>query len=289
MGNIVFLHPRLLHGKTATRGPRGAYNGVMELIDSHCHIDFPDFDTDRGQVLARSRAAGIGRIVVPGVEARHWGRLLETCARHREVRLHPALGLHPLFMADHRPGHLDLLQREARRPGVVAIGEIGLDFFSPQADRHAQTALFEAQLAIAAQLGLPVLLHVRKAHEEVLRLLRASGVKGGIAHAFNSSMEQARRYIDLGFLLGFGGAVTHDRARRLRRLAADLPLEVLALETDAPDMAIASHRGERNSPEYLPEVVETLAALRPEPPGEIARVTSASVGKRLQLARPEPA
>ena len=257
----------------------------MRLIDSHCHLDFPAFDPDRADILRRCRARGIRDIVIPGVCARHWPRLRDLC--RREPGLHPALGLHPLFIEDHRAEELTLLRQQIEQDRPVAIGEIGLDFYSATADRTRQLHLFEQQLLIARDANLPVLLHVRKAHEPVLKALKEIAVVGGIAHAFNGSLQQAQRYMDLGFKLGFGGVVTYERSRKLRRLAQALPLEAIVLETDAPDMTVAAHQGERNSPEYLPEILTTLARLRAESAEEIAEQTTRNALEILNLGNPE--
>ncbi len=242
----------------------------MELFDSHCHLDLPAFDADRAEVLGRARAAGVVEMVVPGVSAAGWPGLLELC--RAEPGLHPALGLHPLF--SHEEADLERLRETVKRERPAAIGEIGLDFHEGDTDRDRQQALFEAQLALAVEYELPVILHVRKAHDQVLAALRRHPLPGGIAHAFNGSMQQAQAYIDLGFRLGFGGMLTYERSTRLRRLAAELPLEAIVLESDAPDMSPAAHRGGRNSPEYLPEVLTALAAIRPEPIEELAARTT---------------
>lgn len=233
---------------------------VLELFDSHCHLDVAEFDADRAAVLARARAAGVVQMVVPAVDAAGWPALLELC--RREAGLYPALGLHPIYLNTHREADLLELRRRVAAERPVAIGEIGLDFFVKELDRARQQWLFERQLAIAEEFRLPVLLHVRKAHEPVLQTLRRFALVGGIAHAFNGSAPQAQQYIDLGFKLGFGGMLTYERSTKIRALAAALPLSALVLETDAPDMSPAAHHGERNSPEYLPQVLQALALLR---------------------------
>jgi TatD DNase family protein len=234
---------------------------VMELFDSHCHLDVAEFAADRAAVLARARAAGVGRIVVPAVDAAGWPALLELC--RREAGLYPALGLHPLYIDTHRDEDIAELRRLVVAERPLAIGEIGLDFFVKGLDRERQQWLFEQQLAIAGEFSLPVLLHVRKAHDPVLATLKKMKfTHGGIAHAFNGSAQQAQHYIDLGFKLGFGGMLTYERSTRIRALAVEVPLEAIVLETDAPDMSPAAHHGERNSPEYLPEVLQALATLR---------------------------
>ncbi len=253
----------------------------MELIDTHCHLDVADFDADRAEVLAQCRARGVNRIVVPAVDAAGWDKLLALCTD--EAGLYPALGLHPVYLDQHRPEHVTALAEQVARKRPVAVGEIGLDYFVTELDRARQQNLFDAQLRIAAEARLPVLLHVRKAHDEVLATLRRIPVKGGICHAFNGSLQQAQHYIKLGFKLGFGGMLTYDRSLKLRRLAAELPLDAIVLETDAPDMAVASHRGERNSPAYLPECLAALAELRGEDPAHLAAITTRNALAVLDL------
>ncbi len=254
----------------------------MDLIDTHCHIDVGEFDADRDQVLARSRAAGVNRMVVPAVDRAGWDGLLDLCAH--EPGLYPALGLHPMYMDRHTARDMEMLGERVGTAPVVAVGEIGLDFFVENPRRERQLELFEMQLRIAADASLPVILHVRKAHDPVLAALRRNPVAaGGIAHAYNGSLEQAQQYIDLGFKLGFGGMLTYERSNRLRRLASELPLSALVLETDAPDLTVASHHGERNSPEYLPECLQALAEVRNENPEHVAQQTTANAVAVLRL------
>jgi len=254
----------------------------MELIDTHCHLDVPDFDPDRPQVLANARRAGLVAFVVPGIRAEGWPGLLRLCAA--EPDLHPALGLHPVFQAQHRSADLLELETLLERERPLALGEIGLDFFIPDADRPAQQALFEAQLELAAAHRLPVLLHIRKAHDQALAALRRIRVVGGIAHAFNGSLQQAHHFIDLGFKLGFGGMLTFERSRKLRNLARELPAAALVLETDAPDLTVAAHRGERNSPEYLPDCLQALAEVRHQEPAAVAAQTTRNAREVLRLS-----
>lgn len=244
----------------------------MELIDTHCHLDLEAFDADRDAVLNRSRQAGVERFLLPAVDREHWTRLLTLC--RPDSGLLPALGMHPVFLARHRDSHLADLDTAIAAERPAAVGEIGLDYLIADADREAQRALFAAQLDIAGQYDLPVILHVRKAHDDVLGLLKAHPVRGGFVHAFNGSLQQAGHYIDKGFKLGFGGMLTFERSNKLRKLAAQLPVDALVLETDAPDMTVASHRGERNSPEYLPEVLAALATVRSESQEKLAEQTS---------------
>lgn len=263
-------------------GRPSPYNECMELFDSHCHLDVSEFDADRAAVLARARSAGVGQMVVPAVDAAGWPTLLELC--RRETGLYPALGLHPIYIAQHREADLVELRRLVAAERPVAIGEIGLDFFVQGLDRERQQWLFEQQLQIAAEFHLPVLLHVRKAHDPVLATLkRLKFPHGGIAHAFNGSLPQAQQYIALGFKLGFGGMLTYERSSKLRQLARELPLQAIVLETDAPDMTPAAHHGERNSPEYLPEVLQVLAMLRGMDAAALAAQLLANTRETLQL------
>lgn len=257
----------------------------MNLFDSHCHLDAAEFDLDRDAVFARARAAGVSRILVPGVCLSGIPAQLAFCRTSTD--LHAAVGLHPVHLDTHRPGDTAGLRRLVadKRDDVVAIGEIGLDYFVESLDRSRQKALFEEQLALAREFGLPVILHVRRAHDAVLSALRKARLpRGGICHAFAGSPEQARQYIGLGFLLGFGGAATWDKARRLHRLLRELPLSSLLLETDAPDMPPAFlPPGSRNSPEYLPAIARGLAVIRGIPPEKLAEATFANASRVLGL------
>jgi TatD DNase family protein len=246
----------------------------MELIDTHCHLDVAEFDADRTAILAQCRSAGITRIVIPAIHAAGWQKLLQLC--RKEAGLYPALGLHPVYIDSHKDADLHALEKMLQTEKPVAVGEIGLDFFLTDLDRQRQQAIFEAQLQLAQNAGLPVLLHVRKAHDQVLATLRRIRVKGGIAHAFNGSLQQAQQYLELGFKLGFGGTLTYERSSKIRQLAQNLPIEAIVLETDAPDMVVAQHRGERNSPEYLTHVLTAMADLRQMDAKALAQQTTAN-------------
>ncbi|RCX29848.1 TatD family hydrolase [Thioalbus denitrificans] len=247
----------------------------MDLIDTHCHLDASAFDPDRESVLAGCAERGIRALVLPGVTASGWDVLLAVAKT--SGRLHPALGLHPWFIGEHRPEHLDALAERVAREPLVAIGEIGIDHYPGATEPEGQKRLFEAQLDIARDAALPVILHVRKAHDAVYSILRRRGhPPGGVAHAFSGSLVQARRYVDLGLRLGFGGAVTHARARKLRDVLRALPREAIVLETDAPDMPPAGHHGERNTPLNLPEILRVVAEVRGEDPEEVAAYTTAN-------------
>ena len=249
----------------------------MHLIDTHTHLDFPDFDADRTAVLARSRAQGVEKLVVLGVYQANWQRLWDLA--QAEDGLYAAFGLHPVYLDQHQPAHLhelhNWLQRLAGQPKLCAVGEFGLDYFLEQLDRSQQQQLFEAQLRLAMEFELPTLLHVRRAHAATIATLkRLKPGRGGIIHAFAGSLEEAREYIKLGFKLGLGGAPTWPQALRLRKVVAQLPLEALVLETDSPDMAPAMYPNQRNSPEYLPAICAALAELRGISPDELAEASS---------------
>ena len=253
----------------------------MDLIDTHCHLDVEEFDADRKAILEHCRKGGITQIVVPAIHAAGWSKLLQLC--RKEVGLYPALGLHPVYIESHQDLDLRALEEKLLVENPVAVGEIGLDFFITVLDQKRQQKLFEAQLQIARNAGLPVLLHVRKAHDQVLAALRRIRVRGGIAHAFNGSLQQAQQYLDLGFKLGFGGTLTYQRSNKIRQLARLLPIEAIVLETDAPDMVVSQHRGERNSPEYLHHVLSALAEVRQADPEVLAQQTTANARELLGI------
>lgn len=234
----------------------------MRLIDTHTHLDFPDFDADRERLLATATAHGVERMVVLGVDQQNWQRVWNLACH--DTRLPAALGLHPVYLAQHRPEHLTQLRQWLERlhgdPRLCAVGEFGLDYYLPALDKARQQSLFEAQLQMACDFDLPALLHVRRSHAQVIATLkRYRPSRAGIVHAFAGSAEEAREYIKLGFKLGLGGAATWPQALRLRKTLPRLPLESLVLETDAPDMAPVMHPGVRNSPEHLPDIARALA------------------------------
>lgn len=237
----------------------------MQLIDTHTHLDFEMFDDDRAQVIARARNAGVERIVVLGVHAANWQRVWQLACD--EPSVHAALGLHPVFLEEHQDAHVqqlrDWLERLRGEPKLCAVGEIGLDYYIDNPDIERQQLLLEAQLALAADFSLPVLLHVRRAHAPMIATLKRYKLeRSGVIHAFSGSWEEAREYLRLGFRLGLGGAGTWPQAQRMHRVLRQLPLEAIVLETDAPDIPPAGHAGERNSPELLPEICRRLADLK---------------------------
>lgn len=247
------------------------------LIDTHCHLDAAEFDGDRDAVVAAAKVGAGGTavdaIVIPAVERANFGAVASVCRDYPGCA--PAWGIHPMYVDRARPEDLDALRAVLTGP-AVAVGEIGLDRHAEPRDDARQLFYFTAQLKIAAEFGLPVLLHVRKAIDPILKCLRETRVPGGIAHAFNGSHEQAQEFIRLGFKLGFGGAMTFEGSKRIRALAADLPLDAIVLETDAPDIPPAWKKGGRNTPADLVPIAETLAKLRSLPLDELAAATTAN-------------
>jgi TatD DNase family protein len=257
-------------------------------IDSHCHLDAAEFDADRDDVVARARAAGVTRIVLPAVERSNFGTVQALAHGHGFVY---ALGIHPMYVGRALDDDLLLLQAalaEHRSDArLVAVGEIGLDHFVPGLDRARQEHFYAAQLKLARAFDLPVILHVRKSADTLLKHLRATSVRGGIAHAFNGSEQQALAFVALGFKLGFGGAMTFERALQIRRLATALPIEAIVLETDAPDIPpqwlyrTADQRAagavSRNEPGEVPRIARVLAELRGMALAELGEITSANV------------
>ena len=270
-------------------GARVRHHGGMPFfVDTHCHLDAAEFAADRDTVRAQAAAVGVAHCVIPAVERANWDAVRQLAYRHGDSY---ALGIHPLYTARAADADLALLaqalEQHHRDPRLVAIGEIGLDFFANGLDPARQELFYRAQLQLARRIDLPVILHVRRSADVLLKHLRRAGVRGGIAHAFNGSEQQARAFIDLGFRLGFGGAMTFERALQIRRLAQILPADAIVLETDAPDIpphwlytpaeqrAAGQPQG-RNAPAELPRIAEVVAGLRGMPVAELARSTSAN-------------
>jgi TatD DNase family protein len=266
---------------------------MPEFVDTHCHLDAPEFAGDAMDVRQRAAAAGVRHCVLPAVGAGDFEAVRALAHAHGDSY---ALGIHPLSTPSAQEDDLALLDRRVAEllgdGALVAVGEIGLDFFVPGLDANRQESFLREQLRIARRHGLPVILHVRRSADRLLKHLREVGVSGGIAHAFNGSEQQAQAFLELGFKLGFGGAVTHERALQLRRLATGLPLSALVLETDAPDIpphwlyrtAAQREAGEaqgRNEPGELPAIAAVVAGLRGIPVDELAAATTANAVQAL--------
>lgn len=255
----------------------------MELIDTHCHIDLDAFSSDRQSVIERAINVGVKSFIVPAVTADRWQPLITFAGQYPFV--HFALGLHPYFIDSHSAKDLEELEQLLDQEPVVAVGEIGLDYFDKALDKDKQRFYFEAQVNLADKYELPIIVHARKSHDDIAQILKKKDFsRGGIMHAFNGSIQQAELFIDMGFKLGFGGMLTYERSTRLRELARALPDHAIVLETDAPDMTVASHQGQRNSPEYLPEVLTSLAEIRNQPIDRLAKLTTENAQRVLRLA-----
>lgn len=270
------------------------------LIDAHCHLDFSAFDVDREAMFERARAVGVEHFVVPGTTRARWSAVLALGKRDDTS---VCLGLHPYFLDDHevnasRQGthrlgsdrltegdDLDALEATLdAHPEVVAVGECGIDARF-EASLDAQWALFEAQLRIAKARHLPVVVHCVRANDQVAKRLKEVGLSaGGLIHAFAGSRQQAERFLALGFLLGLGGAATHERAQRLRRCVASLPDDGYVLETDSPDMPPAGFKGERNEPARLAGIADEVAALRQQTRSEVAATSTANAARLFRLS-----
>jgi TatD DNase family protein len=261
-------------------------------IDTHCHLDAPEFAPDREQVRARAAQAGVGLCLLPAVEVGNFDVVRELAHAHGDAY---ALGIHPLCTGRAADGDLEMLDlalaRHRADPRLLAVGEIGLDFFVPGLDPGRQEFFYREQLALARKHGLPVILHVRRSADRLLKGLRGAGVTG-IAHAFNGSQQQAGQFLDLGFKLGFGGNLTYERANQIRRLASALPLDALVMETDSPDIpphwlyATAQQRegGQaqgRNEPAELPRIAQVLAQLRGIEAEALAQATTGNACQAL--------
>jgi len=242
------------------------------LVDSHCHFDVAAFDNDRSAVLQRARTAGVTKQVIPAITQASFTQIHNLCAH--EVGLYPAYGLHPMYVEEHLPEHLDILKKWLTLKRPIAVGECGLDFFTDHLDAEKQREYFQRQLELAHDFSLPVILHARRALDEVIASLRRIGKLTGVVHSYSGSEEQARQLWKLGFYISFGGTITYERAKRLRHIVTHMPIEQLLLETDSPDQPLAGHQGERNEPSRLLDVLHAAAQLRGMDPLALAKATS---------------
>jgi len=239
-------------------------------LDTHCHLDAPEFLSDIESIVERAKRAGVVGILLPAVRAQDFETVQEITHRfkHEIPYLVYTLGIHPLYTDRASESDLATLENAIvnaqEDPHFVGIGEIGLDYFVAELDPHRQAFFFHAQLDLAQQHQLPVILHVRRSQDMILKALRQRDLSGGIAHAFNGSFQQAHHFIELGFKLGFGGAATYERALQIRRLIQELPIDAIVTETDSPDIPPAwlrSEHGRRNEPAFLPRIAQMLAEI----------------------------
>jgi TatD DNase family protein len=259
------------------------------VIDTHCHLNFDSYDTDRDQVIARADAVGVRRIINPGVDEASSLEALELAAQHEGV--YAAVGIHPNDTANLGDADLGWIEALARQPKVVAIGEIGLDYHWNESPKAMQFRAFEAQLALAARLELPVIIHNREAGEDVIAILETWArdlpptlrERPGVLHSFSAPRSIAERALAAGFFLGFTGPITFKNADELRRVAASAPLDRIVVETDGPFLTPMPHRGRRNEPAYIPLIVERIAALKTLSKDEMAAATTANAERLFRL------
>lgn len=259
----------------------------MDLIDSHAHIDFPQFADDREAMLQRAREAGVGTLLAigtgPGPEK------LDAAQPYAEQHdwIYTSVGIHPHEAKEVTPGHLEELARLAKHPKVIAWGEIGLDYFYDHSPRETQAEVFRAQMELAHAAKLPIIIHCRDAWDDCLNLIeqhwKPTGL-GGILHCFTSTLEHAKRGLDMGFLISFAGNSTYPKAQAIRDVAREVPLDRILIETDAPYLAPQAYRGKRNEPAYVAEVAKTLANVRNLPAEEIAATTASNFRRFFALA-----
>ncbi|WP_421201273.1 TatD family hydrolase [Aeromonas enteropelogenes] len=256
----------------------------MQLIDSHCHLDFPVFDKDREVLLAHCRQLGIREYIIPAIAEDNWERVMALAGQHADIFY--GLGIHPWYAGAQQEGVMERLRMlVARRPaGLVAIGECGLDLRS-HVPQEGQLELFEAQIRLACEYELPLIVHSVRANDTVAKLLRRfKPARGGVIHAFSGSRQQADTFWQMGFRLGVGGVISYERANKTREAFRDMPLSSLLLETDAPDMPLQGEQGQRNTPASLVKIVTTLASIREEGMVDVAMVLHEST---LELFHPE--
>ena len=232
----------------------------MRLIDSHCHLDDDRLDACREDVVAAALDAGVDRLVIPGTTANRWEKIKSLC--DARPGFYPAYGLHPWFVEQHQLAHLRELDEWLEREPVIALGECGLDFYQSRRDQDWQKQLFREQIQLAENHRLPLILHSRKALDDIIALLRRQSHRGGVLHGFSGSLQQAQQLFDLGFKIGIGANVGFERAQKLRAVVAAMPDEALMLESDAPDQPGPNHRGELNQPAFISETLQVMAELR---------------------------
>jgi len=256
------------------------------LVDTHAHLDFPEFDNSRDQVVSRAADAGVDSIITVGTDVASSKAAIEIATVYEDV--YAAVGVHPNDSEKRPPDFIDTLRVLAQSPEVIAIGETGLDFYRNRASRRAQSAAFEAQLALAAELALPVIVHCRDAAADVLSILKPFARKGlsGVLHCFSAKSESARSILELGFYISFAGQLTFPSATELRNTARTVPMERVLVETDCPFLAPQKYRGKRNEPAYVAETAGQLAEVKGLPLEEVARTTTANARALFKL--PEP-
>ena len=254
---------------------------AIALIDSHCHLDDDRFDNDRDQVMQRAHDQGVQQLVIPATTRLRWPKVKQISEQYPGI--HASYGLHPYFMQEHKKQDVAALDEWLQQEKAVALGECGLDFYQSQDDEQQQLELFIAQLDVAANHNLPVIIHARKALDTVIAELRRSDVASGVIHSFSGSLQQAEILYDLGFKLGIAATVSFERANKLRQVVQQIDLDALLIETDAPDQPGALHRGQRNEPAFIVDHLRVMAELRSMPPESLAEHLSANCQQLFNL------
>ncbi|MEB3285651.1 MAG: TatD family hydrolase [Candidatus Sericytochromatia bacterium] len=256
---------------------------MERLIDTHCHLDVPQFDSDRNEVLARARMAGVCALIVPGISLGDMPRVLALADSQADI--YAGVGVHPHEAASWNTESLDLLRGFLSHPKVVAVGEIGLDYYYPEPAREIQQQAFRAQVQLAADVGLPIIVHDRESHGDILSILQQTLNRrvGGVMHCFSGSGEFAGECVEIGMYISFAGPVTFKNAEKLQRAAGVVPLERLLIETDSPYLAPVPHRGRRNEPAHVLHVAEKLAEIHGISAAEMIRVTRENAERLFSL------
>ena len=254
---------------------------AIQLIDSHCHLDFESFDKDRAEVIRRAIDKNIQNIIIPGTRKAYWHRIKQLCQQYPQ--LHACYGLHPYWVNEHEQHDIEQLNEYIKTNRPVAIGECGLDFRPGQADKEAQLYYFAAQLDAAESSQLPVVIHSVKATETVIQTIKKFKNLKGMIHSYSGSTEQAKQLIELNFYISVGASVTYENAKKIKQVVKDMPLTSLLLETDSPDQPDLKHYKQRNEPAYLVNTLQAIAELRKEPADVIARQTTENAKSLFRL------
>lgn len=263
----------------------------MELIDTHCHFDLPTFDIDREALCLAAKVSGVRHIIIPAINANAWLQMkqLQRGWSKEDLSLHMAYGLHPMFIEQHTDQDISRLKLWLESEEAVAVGECGLDFFVKGLDKQRQFELFEAQVQLAKDYQLPLIIHARKSLDFILKTIRkyanCSTPLTGVIHSFSGSAQQAEQLIDHGFYLGFGGVITYPRAKKLRHVLKEIPLEALLLETDAPDQPDIKWQGKRNEPSRLQTIARHVAEIRQDDVENIAKITTQNAKQLFKLSK----
>jgi TatD DNase family protein len=263
----------------------------MQLIDTHSHFDLPVFDADRDVLCMEAKNSGVSDIIIPAIDMPGWSRMkqLQASTAGNGLSLHMAYGLHPMFIERHTDEDIEHLKSWLESGAVVAVGECGLDFFVKGLNKQRQFELFDAQVKLAREYELPLIIHARKSLDFILKTIRRYASRSvpltGVIHSFSGSEQQAMQLIDHGFYLGFGGVVTYPRARKLRHILQVMPIDSLLLETDSPDQSDSEWQGKRNEPSRLRTIARHIAEIRQDDIENIAKITTQNAKQLFKLSK----